>query len=416
VLRGLLYLLVNQQPSLIWHIRKKHDQAGKALFEDANAWVALCDIFTNILQDPSLKCTYLVIDALDECEKDLPKLLNFIVQKSSESPRVKWLVSSRNRPPIEERLDKAGSKVRLCLELNAESVSAAVNIYIRHKVRQLAQEKNYDDNTQDAVLDHLSSNANNTFLLVALVYQNLQKANPWKVLAKLNEFPSGLDSLYERMMEQIDNSDDADLCKRILASIAIVYRPVTLKELTTLVDMPKNISHSLEWLAKIIGLCGSFLTIREDVVYFVHQSAKDYLIINAFTIIFPSGRGDAQYKIFSRSLQVMSRTLRRDIYGLHAPGYLIEQVKPPDPDPLAALCYSCIYWVDHLRAWNSDCHTDQRVELQDGGIVDVFIRKKFLYWLEALSLCRSMPKGALMMAKLEALMQVSCETSDTIDV
>ena len=36
VLRGLLYLLVDQQPSLISHIQKKHDHAGKALFKDAN--------------------------------------------------------------------------------------------------------------------------------------------------------------------------------------------------------------------------------------------------------------------------------------------------------------------------------------------------------------------------------------------
>jgi hypothetical protein len=49
VLRGLLYLLIQRQPSLILHIQKQHDHAGKALFEDANAWVALSDIFTNVL-------------------------------------------------------------------------------------------------------------------------------------------------------------------------------------------------------------------------------------------------------------------------------------------------------------------------------------------------------------------------------
>jgi hypothetical protein len=37
VLRGLLYLLVDQQPSLVSHIRKKHDQAGQSVFEYANA-------------------------------------------------------------------------------------------------------------------------------------------------------------------------------------------------------------------------------------------------------------------------------------------------------------------------------------------------------------------------------------------
>jgi hypothetical protein len=91
------------------------------------------------------------------------------VRTSSTSPRVKWLVSSRNWPQIEERLEHAGSKTKLSLELNAESVSAAVNKVIQHKVYWLAQEKNYDKKTQDAVLQHLISNANGTFLWVALV-------------------------------------------------------------------------------------------------------------------------------------------------------------------------------------------------------------------------------------------------------
>lgn len=82
VLRGLVYMLVGQQPSLILHVRKKYDHAGKTLFEDANAWVALSEIFADILQDPSLKTTYLIVDALDECVVDLPKLLDFIVRIS----------------------------------------------------------------------------------------------------------------------------------------------------------------------------------------------------------------------------------------------------------------------------------------------------------------------------------------------
>src|SRR5438045_9271179 len=54
VLRGLVYLLIDQRPSLISHVKKKHDHAGKSLFEDTKAWVALSEIFTSISQDPSL--------------------------------------------------------------------------------------------------------------------------------------------------------------------------------------------------------------------------------------------------------------------------------------------------------------------------------------------------------------------------
>jgi hypothetical protein len=80
VLRSLIYSLITQRPSLVSYIRKKYDQAGKSLFEDANKWLALSEIFINILQDLSLDTTYLIIDALDECVVDLSKLLGFIAQ------------------------------------------------------------------------------------------------------------------------------------------------------------------------------------------------------------------------------------------------------------------------------------------------------------------------------------------------
>ncbi|KAJ6439024.1 Vegetative incompatibility protein HET-E-1 [Purpureocillium lavendulum] len=95
VLRGLIYLVLDQQPSLTTHLQKRYDQAGRRIFEDANAWWALSDIFTSILEDPTLKSTFLIIDALDECVKDLTHILKFIVDKSSQCPHVKWIVSSR---------------------------------------------------------------------------------------------------------------------------------------------------------------------------------------------------------------------------------------------------------------------------------------------------------------------------------
>ena len=409
VLRGLLFLLIDQQPSLVSHIQMKHDYAGKALFEDANAWVTLSEIFTHVMQDPSLNSTYLIIDALDECVADLPKLLDFVVQKSCVSSRVKWIISGRTRLDIEERLERAGHKVMLSLELNAKSVSTAVSVFIQDRVRQLAEKKKYDERTQDAVLGHLSLNADDTFLWVALVCQNLENTPKRKTLAKLNAFPPGLGSLYERMMQQIcnlDDTDDIDICKRVLALIAIVYRPITLEELTSLIELHEYLNNDLESLREIISLCSSFLTIRQGTIYFVHQSAKDFLVTKSFDDIFPFGKEEVHHEVFSRSLQVMSKTLRRDMYSLGALGYPAEQVRPPNPDPLAASRYSCTYWIDHLYDWNFKSSVDHPVDLQDGGAVHEFLREKYLYWLEALSLCKSMSKVIVSVAKLEKLIQV----------
>ncbi len=94
-------------------------------------------------------------------------------------------------------------------------------------------------------------------------------------------------------------------------------------------------------------------------------------------------------------------TLRRDIYNLRAPGISIDQVEPPNPDPLAAVRYSCLYWVDHLLG--SRITKDTIKDLKDSGSVYSFLRQYFLYWLEALSLFKSVSEGVVMMRKLENL-------------
>jgi hypothetical protein len=94
----------------------------------------------------------------------------------------------------------------------------------------------------------------------------------------LTAFPPGLDALYKRMINQICTSRKSQLLKDILAVVSTVLRPVTLDELPSLVDMPLRCSSNDKALVEIVGLCGSFLTLRKRVISFVHQSAKDFLV------------------------------------------------------------------------------------------------------------------------------------------
>ena len=407
VLRGLIYLLVDQQPSLISHVQKQYDAAGNPLFRAKNAWVALSEIPTSILKDPSLRRTCLIIDALDECTGDLDRLLDIVVQTSLACSGVKWIVSSRNWPSIEKELDTTTQKVRLSLELNEESVSAAVATYVRFKVEGLAKRNKYKNDTRDAVERYLSANAHGTFLWVALVCEELRNTPGWKAQRKSTAFPPGLNALYRRMLDHIRDSEDAELCKRILAIVSVVYRPITLDELAALVDSDtlESVSGDYEALVEIVGLCGSFLTLCKHTISFVHQSAKDFLLGEAHDEIFPSGIGDIHYTIFSRSLRVMSKTLRCDIYNLGAPGFPIDKVKPPDPDPLAMARYSCIYWVHHLR--DCDPKKNANEDLQDSRLIDTFLQEEYLYWLEALSLLKNVSEGVASMLGLKGLLEVS---------
>ncbi|KAM7216074.1 HET domain containing protein [Rhypophila decipiens] len=62
VLRGLIYLLVQRQPRLLSHLPENTYPS-----DDAMAWIVLSKTLIKMLEDPNLKVTYLVIDALDEC-------------------------------------------------------------------------------------------------------------------------------------------------------------------------------------------------------------------------------------------------------------------------------------------------------------------------------------------------------------
>lgn len=402
VLRGLIYLLLIQQISLIAHLREKFDHAGRQLFEDANAFYALSEIFRDMLHDPTLTRVYLILDALDECETGLTQLLDLIVRNVSASSRVKWIVSSRNRHDIEARLQLNDSHTNLSLELNAEHVSHAVDVYIDHKVSQLTRLKHYDSMLQDQVRDLLCQKANGTFLWVALVCKELGEVEIWNTLEVLDEVPADLTPLYDRMMKQILQLErkDPEFCRLILSTTTLAYRPLHLLELGALAGLPEQLSCKLQSLITIINMCGSFLTIRKDTVYFIHQSAKDYIDSN----IFPSGKAEVHRRIVSKSLQVMSKTLRRDIYDLRAPGTLITQVVPVEQDPLAPVRYSCVSWIDHLCELDSSSHYQD--ELRDGGAIHIFLQEHFLHWLEALSLLGSMPNGVLAIAKLENLLRV----------
>jgi hypothetical protein len=410
VLRGLIYQMLVQQHALISHLRRKYDRAGPKLFEGSNAFFDLSSVLADMVRDPSLKSTYLIVDALDECQSALAQLLDLIVRNASDSSsRVKWLVSSRHRLDIEQRLRLEKGQIELDLEENVQDqVSHAVNTYIDHKVSELARLKQYDSKLQADVQSYLHTNSDGTFLWVALVCKQLAdpKTLRRKTLSVLKSFPPKLQPFYKRMMEQIhaqSDSEDLELCKQILASSTLAYRPIRLEELISIANLPDEFSNDQESLKELVGLCGSFLIIRKGIIYFVHQSAQDYLIEDASLEIFPHGRAEAQKRIVSRALQAMSPILRRDIYSLQDPGRSIEEIKPPDPDPLTPIRYACVYWIDHLCEIESG---HDGVCLRDNGKINVFLKEHFLYWLEALSLMRSMSSAVAAIRKLENLLVV----------
>ncbi|KKF92798.1 Vegetative incompatibility protein HET-E-1 [Ceratocystis platani] len=142
--------------------------------------------------------------------------------------------------------------------MNQDSVSQAVKHYIQSKVDEIERKKGFGQEAKKAISEHLKKNSGGTFL--------------WK-------FPAGLSPLYRRMLEDINQSEDKELYNDILAKALVVYRPITLKELRVLIVDLEALED--EEIKEVINSCGSLLATHNDVVSFVHQSAKDYLLSEA---------------------------------------------------------------------------------------------------------------------------------------
>ncbi|PCD36342.1 hypothetical protein FGRA07_08226 [Fusarium graminearum] len=280
VLRGLIYMLVKRQESLLTHVWKEYEHAGKQLFEDCNAFTALSRILHTILADSSMNETVLVIDALDECVTDLHLLLDLLVDLSQQN--VRWIVSSRNWPEIDV-LHDAAQKLVLRLELNDASISQAVKLFINFKVRTISTRKGLNTDTKLAIQRYMESNCNETFLWVALACQLIEdpKLPGWEILVKLRKTPAGLENIYRRMLDYTLGSHCKEDCKQILKLTLTAYRPMTLDELLSLWEPSEDTPFDKHILQEIVERAGSFLTLKDDTIYFIHQSAKDYLIVEA---------------------------------------------------------------------------------------------------------------------------------------
>lgn len=392
VIRGLIYLLVVQQPCLLSHLRSNIHWDSR---------VAIEDLFRKIVADPVLEEAYLIVDALDECREDLEFLLEML---SSPIPRIKWIVSSRNRVEIEEALEQSSSRLALSLELNEESVSQAVRHFIDHRTRDLARKKKLKAEVAQKIHRHLIQHANGTFLWVGLVCQRLTRCREWEISRQLLQLPKGLNELYARMMEQIRTSESCDSYIRLLAVVSTVFRPLTISELMAM--EPLEVDE--ESICDFIRECGSFLTTRDTTILFVHQSAKDFLLEKSSELLFQYGLAQHHYALFQRSLDVLD-VLKKDMFDLEYPGVTLDEAirNRPKPDPLDGLLYALVFWADHMgEAYRLSNDDDAESQVPFAKTVYNVLSKKFLFWLEALILSHNTPVAGKALMSVKKLLAV----------
>lgn len=289
ILRRLLLQLLRQRPILFRHIQPDFDISRDRLFTDFHA---LRRIFDSIVKDPEVGEVCCLIDALDECEKESRQLFltNFTKLFSSQQSKktvVKFIVTSRRENDIEESLFAASPAIQN-LQVDSGRVNDDLSKFIDVKVDELSTKKQYQPKQKDMIKHALTEKAGGTFLYISLVVQDLAKTKIFSLVSKkLQELPSDLNKVYDRILSQTD-ADCEEIAKLILCWVAVARRPLTVDELAMARvlgegEWEKNTippEDLLDELKDGFKCCEPLVYVDtdKDTVNLVHQSAKDYLL------------------------------------------------------------------------------------------------------------------------------------------
>ncbi|PLB45998.1 hypothetical protein P170DRAFT_467173 [Aspergillus steynii IBT 23096] len=382
VLQSLVWMLLRKQPKLMSHLDEQFSHSGDKFIQDPYSFATWRDILINMLKDTGR--VFLVIDALDECEKTTrAQLVKFLNDElwNKELSRVKCLITSRPLSEIPESTSETAVRNHSLLRLDDEDLSPSIDKYIEEKMRRLQKDKDVNGQEQkevvQSIVGRLRDRASNTFIWVSLVCEQF-KDEPLVLWGEvMDQIPSGLDEMYDYLLGRLKRQ----IYRDILAMTMLARRPLTLRK-------------------DCVIQCRSFLAIRGETVYLIHQSAQDWLSENHRRL------SDVPLQelhgfVFQNSLNGMSEILKENIYGLSHCGVLSDEVTAPADNPLSPVRYACQYWAYHLEESDVLPATDILHFLQD----------HILHWLEAMALMGLMPETIGVVDMLQSLPGVR-ENSD----
>lgn len=198
LLKGLIHMLADQEPSLK-PFRDETVVVGSS--KDSNyvsAVFSLSDTLLRALQGIQTP-VYLIIDALDECEKKgRGQVLGEIPKIASQCPHVRWLVSSRDDNQIRDIFQSKNNSTRLEVELDQKTMSAAVDMYMAHKLSTLECLK-HDAGLRTLIFNKIRDKTKSNFLWVSLIclcmcvdFRDVKESDNWRLLQMLANAPTEL--------------------------------------------------------------------------------------------------------------------------------------------------------------------------------------------------------------------------------
>jgi ankyrin repeat protein len=289
---ALLHQIFFEKPFLIKLAMPEYSSDGMGL---VNATASLWRIFDRVLRDPRAGAVIIVLDALDECaEPEFKDLIQNVKRQFYSSNlgdcKLKFLLTSRPYNQIvSEFQDLLGTfpRVQIPGEEESESISQEVNLVIKYRANRLAKEKRLPDGVRDHLTKKLLEISHRTYLWVYLVFDYLKREVFRKtaggVESAITTLPETVNDAYEEILNKCHNHQ---LTRKALAIILAARRPLTLSEMNIAMNVQDNhrsfydldLEEDDDFKSTLRSWCGLFISVHHGKVYFLHQTAREFLL------------------------------------------------------------------------------------------------------------------------------------------
>ena len=367
----------------------------------------------------------IVIDALDECEKesDIKQVLQLLSDaRSLTRINLRILITSRPEIPIRHGFSQIpdGEYQDFVLhEISGPIVDHDISLFLERSLAIIRQKWGLArDWPGEQTIRHLVRKAAGLFIWAATAFRFVDEGGELFGPERLSDILDSdnsvsepeeeLNKIYTKVLENSisprlrpqEKEIFCNLLRDALGVIVLLFSPLAVHSLAAFLHTPK------QKVDAILRHLHSILDIPKDSrrpVRLLHPSLRDFLLDpqRCRDLHFWVDEKKAQGAVANHCIQLMSEKLKRDICGLNAPGAQITEV-PPDRKKhclTAELQYACQYWVQHLQR--------SKTQLLDDGQVHMFLREHLLHWLEALSLMRKTAEGVLAIISLDSMIMVS---------
>ncbi|KAJ2987980.1 hypothetical protein NUW58_g4217 [Xylaria curta] len=290
---ALLHQLFSQKKFLIDHAMRQLDVDGPGMVNSTNS---LWTILGNAVQDSRAGHIIIVLDALDECaELEFQDLIRRIKNQfsgnQSRPSKLKYLLTSRPYDQIVSEFRAflaAFPYVRIPGEEESDAISAEVNRVIKYRVEILSKKKGLSDNVKGHLAQKLLEIEHRTYLWVYLVFDYLEKESFKKtskgVDSTITTLPRTINQAYEKILSK--SKEDEPMVRKALSIVLAARRPLTIMEMNVALNVDEttksiddlDLEEEGDFGSRLRSWCGLFISIHHGKIYFLHQTAREFLL------------------------------------------------------------------------------------------------------------------------------------------